>query len=56
MESVTTEQAIKNQVASAKMEGFRFTKDDVELVRRCLENEITDKEFSVMLLSKYKRS
>ncbi len=55
MQKVTTEQAIKNQIASAEMEGFHFSENEIENVRRCLEGEITYNQFIEKVLSDYKR-
>ncbi len=50
MQNVTTEQAITNQIASAEMEGFRFSKEEVENVRKCLDGEITQEMFEKEIL------
>ena len=44
MQDVTTEKALKNQVASAEMEGIRFNKKALEIIRRYADNEITHEE------------
>lgn len=41
MQNVTTEKAVKNQIASAKMEGFAFNRESVELIKRYTNNEIS---------------
>lgn len=55
MQKVTTEQAIKNQMASAEMEGFRFSTEEVENVRKCLEGKITYQQFVDRVLKNCKR-
>ena len=44
MQNVTTEKALKNQVASAKMEGIRFDEKALEIIRKYADNEITHEE------------
>lgn len=44
MQNVTTEKAMKNQVASAKIEGFRFDKNALEIIRQYADNEISHEE------------
>lgn len=44
MQNVTTEKAIKNQVASAEMEGIHFDKKALEIIRQYAYNEITHEE------------
>ncbi|SFY08003.1 antitoxin VbhA family protein [Ruminococcus sp. XPD3002] len=44
MQNVTTEKAIKNQVASAEMEGIHFDKKALEIIRQYADNEITHEE------------
>lgn len=56
MQNVTTEQAITNQIASAEMEGFRFSKEEVENVRKCLDGEITYQQFVDIVLAERKRA
>jgi hypothetical protein len=56
MQKVTTEQAIKNQIASAEMEGFRFSKDEVEVVRKCIDGEISYQQFLEKVLANHKGS
>lgn len=50
MQNVTTEQAITNQIASAEIEGFRFSKEEVENVRKILDGEITQEMFEKEIL------
>ena len=44
MQNVTTEKAIKNQVASAEMEGIHFDKKALKIIRQYADNEITHEE------------
>lgn len=44
MQNVTTENALKNQVASAEIEGIHFSKEALEIIRRYADNEITHDE------------
>ena len=44
MQNVTTEKALKNQVASAEMEGIRFDQKSLEIIRKYADNEITHDE------------
>ena len=44
MQNVTTEKAIKNQVASAEMEGIHFDQKALEIIRQYADNEITHEE------------
>lgn len=55
MSSVTTEQAIQNAVASAKIEGYSFDRQDIELCRKYAEHEISDTEFIQIILADCKR-
>ena len=55
MAKVSIEQAIKNQIASAEMEGFNFESDEIENVKRYLKGEITYQDFFESLCSKIKR-
>ncbi|WP_155250228.1 hypothetical protein [Ruminococcus flavefaciens] len=41
MHSISTEKAIKNQVASAKMEGLGFSKEAIKLIKEYADNRIT---------------
>jgi hypothetical protein len=45
MQNVTTEKALKNQLASVRMEGFSFSAKEIDNVRRCLSGEITFQQF-----------
>ena len=44
MKSVTTEKAMNNQIASAEMEGIRFDKKALKIIRQYADNEITHEE------------
>ncbi|MBQ3543866.1 MAG: antitoxin VbhA family protein [Lachnospiraceae bacterium] len=44
MPNVTTEKAVQNQVASAKMEGIRFNSEALNLIRKYADNEISHEE------------
>ena len=44
MHNVSTDKALKNQVASAKMEGIRFDKKSLEIIRQYADNEISHEE------------
>lgn len=44
MNEVTTEKVVKNQVASAKMEGIRFNSEALNLIRKYADNEISHEE------------
>ena len=46
MRKITTEKAMKNQLASAQIEGFRFTDHEIDNVRKCLGGELTFKQFT----------
>ena len=46
MQNVTTEKALKNQLASVRMEGFRFSNKEIENVKKCLKGELTFKQFT----------
>ena len=41
MHRVSTEKAIQNQVASAKMEGLGFRKESLELIRDYADNRLS---------------
>lgn len=56
MQNITTEQAMKNQIASAEMEGFHFSDKETENVRKCLDGEITYQQFVQIILSESKRA
>ena len=44
-QSVTAETALRNEIASAEMEGYRFEPDEIELVKACLGGEISYQVF-----------
>ncbi|WP_295071642.1 hypothetical protein [Ruminococcus sp.] len=41
MHGVTTEKAVKNQIASAKMEGLGFSKEAVGLIKKYADNRLS---------------
>lgn len=41
MQNVTTEKAVSNQVASAKMEGIRFNKESFDIISKYADNKIS---------------
>lgn len=45
MQNVTTEKALKNQLASIRMEGYRFSDKEIENVKKCLSGELSFKQF-----------
>ncbi len=56
MQNVSTEQALKNSVASAEMEGFSFSKSEIDNVQKCLERNLSCKEFLKIISQDAKRS
>lgn len=54
MQNVTTEKALKNQVASAEMEGFVFNERELENVKKCLNGELSFQQFKDELLKEVK--
>ena len=44
MNKITTEKAVQNQVASAKMEGFDFSDEAIEIIKRYADNKISHEE------------
>ena len=54
MKNITTEKAMKNQLASLKMEGFVFTEKEIENIRKCLAGEVTFQQFKENLLKEVK--
>ena len=44
MPNVTTEKAVQNQVASAKIEGIHFNSEALNLIRKYADNEISHEE------------
>ena len=51
---ITRDQAIKNAVASAEMEGLHPTEKDIARIRDFLEKKITHDELVAMILSEVK--
>ena len=51
MHNVTTEKALKNQLASVRMEGFRFSRSEIDNVKKCLSGEISFKQFTDKIVS-----
>ena len=51
---ITRDQAIKNAVASAEMEGLHPTEKDIARIRVFLEKKITHDELVAMILSEVK--
>lgn len=45
MQKVTTEQALKNAIASSEMEGLVPTEEDLKLIRKYVSGKITHEEF-----------
>ncbi len=41
MRNVTTETAVKNQVASARMEGISFSRESLDIIRKYTDNSIS---------------
>ncbi len=48
---ITRDQAIKNAVASAEMEGLHPTENDISRIRDFLEKKITHDELIAMILA-----
>ena len=46
MHNVTTEKALKNQLASIRMEGYHFSSKEIANVKKCLSGEMTFKQFT----------
>ena len=44
MNEITTEKAVQNQVASAKMEGFDFSDEAIEIIKKYADNKISHEE------------
>lgn len=49
--TVTTEQAINNAVASAEIEGFTFSANEIELCKQYAEHKISEEEFISIILA-----
>ncbi|HRR75751.1 MAG: antitoxin VbhA family protein [Ruminococcus sp.] len=45
MQNVSTEKALRNQLASIRMEGFRFSEKEISNVKKCLSGEMTFSQF-----------
>ncbi len=43
--TVTAEAALRNEIASAEMEGYSFEPEEIELVRACMCGEISYQTF-----------
>lgn len=41
MQNVTTDTAVRNQVASARMEGIGFTSESIEIIKKYADNAIS---------------
>lgn len=54
MDSV--EQAIQNAVQSARMEGLDPTDEDIDLIRKYVNNKITKEQFIQSILKEVKES
>ena len=55
MQNVTTEKALKNQLASVHMEGYRFSEKEIENVKKCLSGELSFKQFTDKIIKDVKR-
>lgn len=53
---ITTEKAVINAVASAEMEGFRFTSEEIERIKNAIENRLSPAEFLSVILQTVKES
>ena len=51
-QTVSEELALRNEIASAEMEGYRFEPEEIELVRACLGGEISYQVFLERVLRK----
>ena len=45
MQNITTEKALQNQLASVRMDGYRFSDREIDNVRKCLSGELTFSQF-----------
>ena len=50
MENITTDKVFENQLASIKMEGYNFSADEIENVKKCLNGEISFMQFKGTIL------
>ena len=55
MQNVAADKALKNQLASVRMEGFRFSEREIENVRKCLAGETTFKQFADKVVDEARR-
>ena len=55
MQNVTTEKALRNQLASVRMEGFRFSDNEIDNVKKCLSGELTFKQFTDKIVKGVRR-
>lgn len=46
VQNVSTEKALKNELASVRMEGFSFSDKEINNVKKCLSGELTFKQFT----------
>ncbi len=44
-QAVSAENALRNEIASAEIEGYRFEPEEIDRVRACLNGEITYQVF-----------
>ena len=44
-QAVSAEKALRNEIASAEIEGYRFEPEEIDRVRACLNGEITYQVF-----------
>lgn len=51
-QTVSAELALRNEIASAEMEGYHFEPEEIELVRACLGGEISYQVFLERVLRK----
>ncbi len=51
-QTVSTELALRNEIASAEIEGYCFEPEEIELVRACLGGEISYQVFLERVLRK----
>ena len=52
----TTDEALKNAIASAKMEGLNPTEADMRIIKDFVNHKISHKDFVDSVLSEIKRS
>ena len=56
MENITTDKAFENQLASIKMEGYIFSADEIENVKKCLNGEISFIQFKDTILKEIRNA